>query len=104
MRKRRLTVGAAVAVTAVMALGTGLAAAQSQSPSSTTTPATASAPPSDGTEAMNQMHEAMLAQMPDGLRSQAEAMHAQMQQANNGMGAMMQTMMGAGGPPARPGG
>jgi len=76
-------------------------------PKTTTTTTTAPepvAPPSDGTEAMNLMHEAVLAHMPEGLRAQAEAMHAQMQQVNNGMGAMMQTMMGAGGPPARPGG
>jgi len=39
-----------------------------------------------------------------GLRVQVDAVHAQMPQVNNGMGAMMQTMMGVGGPPARPGG
>lgn len=46
----------------------------------------------------------MVAQMPEGLRDDANAMHARMTQVNGGMGALMQSMMGPGAPPAPPGG
>lgn len=104
MVKRRLTVTSTAAVAAILALGTGLAAAQSQPSTSAPAPATSAAPAAEGTEAMNHMHEAMLAQMPEARRAEADAMHKQMSQANGGMGAMMQSMMGAGGSPARPAG
>lgn len=102
--KHRLPVASTAAVAAVLALGGGLAAAQSQPTTSAPAPATSGAPAADGTGAMNQMHEAMVAHMPEALRAEADAMHAQMSQANGGMAAMMRSMMGTPAPPARPGG
>lgn len=102
--KHRLTVASTAAVAAVLALGGGLAAAQSQPTTSAPAPATSGAPAADGTGAMNQVHEAMVAHMPEARRAEADAMHAQMSQANGGMSATMQSMMGTPAPPARPGG
>lgn len=100
MRRYTLAMGGAAAIAAILALGPGLAAAQSQPPS----PATSSDPADDGVDAMQQMHERMVAQMPESVRAASDAMHAQMSQMNGEMGAMMQSMTGAGAPPTRPGG
>lgn len=100
MRRYIVAMGGAAAVAAVLTVGMGLATAQGQPPP----PATVSDPAADGVNAMNQMHERMLAQMPESLRAAADAMHAQMSQAHGGMGAMMELMTGAGAPPTQPGG
>jgi len=102
--KHRLTLASTAAVAAILALGGGLAAAQSPPASSAPAPATSAAPAANGTEAMNQMHEAMVAHMPEALRAESDAMRVQMSQANGGMAAMMKSMMGASAPPVRPGG
>jgi len=86
----------AIGVTAAAGLGTGLAAAQTQ-PSS---PATSSAPTADATEAMNKMHTAMRSQMPEALRAEADAMHAEMGKGCADMGAAMGSMTAPEAPPA----
>lgn len=96
MKTRMWVLAGAIAVTAALGLGTGLAAAQTQSSS----PATSSAPTADATGAMDKMHGAMRSQMPEALRSEADAMHAEMGTACADMGAAMGSTTTPEAPPA----
>jgi len=100
MRTRVWALAGAIAVTAALGLGTGLATAQTEPSGPTTAPTTSSTPTADATEAMNTMHEAMRAQMPEELRAEADAMHAEMGRGCIDMAAAMGSMTAPEGPPA----